>query len=66
MSARDDLFINMGEYLTTDEASQLIDAFAHELAEQIRTSKELRDLTDDHMSDCYAAADLIDPGLSDD
>lgn len=32
----------------------------HELAELIRNSKELRDLTDDHMGDCDAAADLID------
>lgn len=41
----------------------LLDRYAHELAEEIRNSKELRDLTDDHMSDCCAAADLIDPGL---
>lgn len=32
-----------------------------EAAEWIRTSPELRDLTDDHMGDCNAAADLIDP-----
>lgn len=38
------------------------DAHAHRLAEKIRNSEELRDLTDDHMSDCNAAADLIDPG----
>lgn len=30
-------------------------------ADFIRNSPELRDLTDDHMSDCNAAADLIDP-----
>ena len=47
-------------------AEKEVDAFAHELAEQIRNSEELRDLTDDHMGDCYAAADLIDPGLIDD
>lgn len=59
MSARDELFLVM----TTDgdESARLIDAYAHELAEEIRNSKELRDLTDDHMSDCLAAADLIDP-----
>lgn len=34
-----------------------------EAAELIRNSPELRDLTDDHMGDCNAAADLIDPGL---
>lgn len=32
-----------------------------EAADRIRNSEELRDLTDDHMSDCIAAADLIDP-----
>ncbi|MFH9816167.1 hypothetical protein [Streptomyces sp. NPDC017230] len=35
---------------------------AHQLAETIRNSKELRDYTDDHMGDCNMAADLIDPG----
>jgi uncharacterized membrane protein len=39
----------------------LLDEFAHELAERIRNSEELRDRTDDHMGDCNAAADLIDP-----
>lgn len=34
-----------------------------EAADLIRNSEELRDLTDDHMGDCYAAADLIDPTL---
>ncbi|MEV4939584.1 hypothetical protein [Streptomyces zaomyceticus] len=38
----------------------LLDVHAHELAETIRNSPELRGLTDDHMSDCEAAADLID------
>lgn len=37
------------------------DEVAHELAEEIRNSKRLRDYTDDHMSDCNMAADLIDP-----
>ncbi|MFF9525383.1 hypothetical protein ACF1DV_25890 [Streptomyces achromogenes] len=36
-------------------------AVEHEAAERIRNSKRLRDYTDDHMSDCNAAADLIDP-----
>ncbi|MBA2951450.1 hypothetical protein [Streptomyces himalayensis] len=44
---------------------QLLTEHAHELAEKIRNSEELRDLTDDHMSDCNAAADLIDPEVSD-
>lgn len=39
---------------------------AHELAEKIRNSKELRDYTDDHMGDCNMAADLIDPEASND
>jgi hypothetical protein len=43
---------------------ELIDAYAHELAESIRNSEELRDFTDDHMSDCNAAADFIDPEVS--
>lgn len=66
MSARDDLLYEMTHnhlYMDDDKANIKIDAYAHELAEQIRNSLELRDLTDDHMSDCYAAADLIDPGL---
>lgn len=32
-----------------------------EASDWIRSSPELIDLTDDHMSDCIAAADLIDP-----
>lgn len=38
---------------------------AHELAEKIRNSEELRDATDDHMGDCLMAADLIDPEVPD-
>jgi hypothetical protein len=30
-------------------------------ARRIRNPEELRDYTDDHMSDCNMAADLIDP-----
>lgn len=74
MSAREDLIgIVTSWYMTGDfpnphkialaAATEDVDAYAHELAEQIRNSSELRDLTDDHMSDCYAAADLIDPEL---
>jgi hypothetical protein len=36
---------------------------AHQLAEAIRNSKQLRDATDGHMHDCLMAADLIDPGV---
>jgi predicted transposase YbfD/YdcC len=39
----------------------VLDHHAHELAERIRNSDWLRDATDDHMSDCNMAADLIDP-----
>ena len=42
-------------------AEELYNAVAHELAEEIRNSKRLRDYTDDHMSDCNMAADEIDP-----
>lgn len=65
MSARERLIRSVYEKLSQNQMEVLVDAFAHELAEQIRNSDELRDLTDDHMSDCYAAADLIDPGLND-
>ena len=41
--------------------NSVLDEHAHELAEKIRNSKELRDLTDDHMHDVNAAANLIDP-----
>ncbi len=43
-------------------ADEILNDHARELAEKIRNSPELRDLTDDHMGDCNAAADLIDPG----
>jgi hypothetical protein len=50
---------------TGAEAEQIAKAMlaehAHELAERIRNSEELRDYTDDHMGDCLMAADLIDP-----
>ncbi|GAA3018524.1 hypothetical protein [Streptomyces fulvorobeus] len=42
-------------------AEHILARHAHELAEQIRNSGRLRDITDDHMSDCNAAADEIDP-----
>lgn len=50
------------ELTKQDRWQQVRDEHARELAERIRNSEELRDLTDDHMSDCNAAADLIDPG----
>jgi hypothetical protein len=42
-------------------ADLVLNEHAHQLAEQIRNSEQLRDYTDDHMSDCNMAADLIDP-----
>lgn len=36
-------------------------AVEHEAAERIRNSERLRSYTDDHMGDCNAAADEIDP-----
>lgn len=39
----------------------LLDAYAEYLASKIRHSTTLRDYTDDHMGDCEAAADFIDP-----
>jgi hypothetical protein len=56
---------NRGDYEgLADDMRKAMDAYAHELAESIRNSKELRDFTDDHMSDCNAAADFIDPEVS--
>lgn len=43
---------------------ELLAAYAHELAEQIRASEYLRDWTDDHMGDCYATANFIDPEVT--
>ncbi|WDM16718.1 hypothetical protein J3S85_37775 [Streptomyces lavenduligriseus] len=75
MTARERLVITLanlmarsgfGPYSKHEEiAKRLVDEalgeHAHELAERIRNSKRLRDYTDDHMSDCYEAADEIDP-----
>ncbi|MEV7250237.1 hypothetical protein [Streptomyces cyaneofuscatus] len=38
-------------------------AVEHEAAERIRCSERLRNYTDDHMNDCNAAADAIDPDV---
>lgn len=65
MSAREELIkclrMNPEWEATRLVVDGILNAHAHELAERIRNSEELRDLTDDHMSDCNAAADLIDP-----
>lgn len=60
--ARKALMAALWDNYTVAQKTRFIDDFARELAEQIRTSERLRDLTDDHMSDCNAAADEIDPG----
>ena len=57
--ADNDLCFCGGEACPTPE--QYVDAYAHQLAEQIRNSERLRDYTDDHMDDCNQAADEIDP-----
>lgn len=49
------------QHLIDEHQAALKRAHAHRLAEQIRNSEALRDATDDHMSDCNMAADLIDP-----
>lgn len=59
--AREALFWALWDNYTVAQKNRFINDFARELAEQIRTSPRLRDLTDDHMSDCNAAADEIDP-----
>lgn len=71
MSIREELLRNLRGYTPcgvddeTDVAAQMLNAFEaqvlHKAAEKIRNSKKLRDYTDDHMSDCNMAADLIDP-----
>lgn len=61
MNAREALEAALWDNYTKAQKKRFIDDYAHELAERIRNSPELRNLTDDHMSDCNAAADLIDP-----
>lgn len=61
MSARTKIIALMGGGLAGQVADEILNDHAHELAEKIRNSEWLRDFTDDHMSDCNAAADLIDP-----
>lgn len=53
--------MRLSPLLAEKVADEILNEHAHELAAKIRDSEELRDLTDDHMSDCDAAADLIDP-----
>ncbi|WP_030777280.1 hypothetical protein [Streptomyces sp. NRRL S-920] len=69
MSARQDIAAMFESRLSEAgrrRLQELLDTYAHELAEKIRNSRRLRDYTDDHMGDCLAAADLIDPEVSDD
>lgn len=64
MNARENLIRCFERHSTSLAAStvadEILNQHARELAERIRNSEELRDLTDDHMGDCDAAADLID------
>lgn len=48
-------------YVLHHDRQRVFDIVAHECAEMIRNSEQLRDETDDHMGDCNMAADLIDP-----
>lgn len=57
MNMADDLALKMANGLPFRDVLRL---HAHMLAEKIRNSESLRDLTDDHMNDCNAAADEID------
>ena len=61
MSARDDLFRDIWDQRTTDEKNALINAFAHQLAEEIRD--EHSDQWDRGIQDwdAHTAADFIDP-----
>lgn len=70
MSARDKLLAFFPQFRYLDASNrelieitvdEILSDHAHELAEKIRSSKWLQDLTDDHMGDCNAAASLIDP-----
>lgn len=49
---------------TGAEKARLMNDWAAELSDKIRDSEWLRDLTDDHMGDCNAAADVIDPRVT--
>lgn len=66
MTARDRLIMTLAVHESniaamTPVADDILNAHARELAEKIRNSPELWSLTDGHMYDCEAAADLIDP-----
>ncbi|WP_030695066.1 hypothetical protein [Streptomyces albidoflavus] len=54
-------YIGLPQEDADEWVQNILDSHARLLAEQIRNSPALRDYTDDHMSDCNAAADLIDP-----
>lgn len=63
MTARDDLLREMTHqhlYMTDERAEELVNAFAHELAEQIRAHAN-EDMDYYSPSGQYVAADLIDP-----
>lgn len=73
MSARDEIFKRLaGAFIAEDRANALIDAYAHELAERIRT--ELAEKVSERLaggiweirtvSTAQQAADLIDPKVS--
>lgn len=62
--AYDKAFAALADCPTFGAVEKALKMYAHELAEAIRNSESLRNHTDDHMGDCNAAADLIDPEAS--
>jgi hypothetical protein len=63
VSARDALFWDIWDQRTTEEKNALIDAYAHELAEKIRTTTPPTAITPGgpYTNGVAWAADLIDP-----
>ena len=65
MTARDDLYLLACSDMpvTSDEVNEAIDAFAHELAEQVRAQRGTTTLESGHhfFNGMDFAADLIDP-----
>ncbi|GAA3852417.1 hypothetical protein GCM10023084_03310 [Streptomyces lacrimifluminis] len=61
MSARDALFNDIWDMRSATEKNALIDAFAHELAEQIRQESSDQWDRGNQTWDTHDAADFIDP-----
>lgn len=64
MSAREELIGALAEHaccFTEEDAKRMVDAFAHELAEQIRTAMNGDDPDNMWVVTAYDAATLVDP-----